>query len=326
MMTASRRSIIAAGLGLAAFPRAGQAQDAFPSRPITLVIPWAAGGSTDTLGRLLAQFMATDLGQPVVVENRGGASGTVGHAHVARARPDGYTVLLGTNSTYAIAPHLMRSLPYDNRAAFTGVSLVARSAQALCVHPSVPVNSVAEFIAHAKARPGQVTFSSAGIGASSHLATELLMARSGTQLLHVPYRGGGPSVQGLLAGEVAMSFVDLVTALPFRPNRQLKVLGVSTAARSELAADVPTLMESGIPNFDSSTDVIMLLPAGAPAPIVARYAASLNRALSDAETRRRSIGMGIEPIGSDAAALDAYWTRESDKWGEIIRTQNITLG
>jgi tripartite-type tricarboxylate transporter receptor subunit TctC len=326
MMTASRRSIIAAGLGLAAFPRAGQAQDAFPSRPITLVIPWAAGGSTDTLGRLLAQFMATDLGQPVVVENRGGASGTVGHAHVARARPDGYTVLLGTNSTYAIAPHLMRSLPYDNRAAFTGVSLVARSAQALCVHPSVPVNSVAEFIAHAKARPGQVTFSSAGIGASSHLATELLMARSGTQLLHVPYRGGGPSVQGLLAGEVAMSFVDLVTALPFRPNRQLKVLGVSTAARSELAADVPTLMESGIPNFDSSTDVIMLLPAGAPAPIVARYAASLNRALSDAETRRRIIGMGIEPIGSDAAALDAYWTRESDKWGEIIRTQNITLG
>jgi tripartite-type tricarboxylate transporter receptor subunit TctC len=326
MMTASRRSIIAAGLGLAAFPRAGQAQDAFPSRPITLVIPWAAGGSTDTLGRLLAQFMATDLGQPVVVENRGGASGTVGHAHVARARPDGYTVLLGTNSTYAIAPHLMRSLPYDNRAAFTGVSLVARSAQALCVHPSVPVNSVAEFIAYAKARPGQVTFSSAGIGASSHLATELLMARSGTQLLHVPYRGGGPSVQGLLAGEVAMSFVDLVTALPFRPNRQLKVLGVSTAARSELAADVPTLMESGIPNFDSSTDVIMLLPAGAPAPIVARYAASLNRALSDAETRRRIIGMGIEPIGSDAAALDAYWTRESDKWGEIIRTQNITLG
>ena len=326
MMTASRRSILAAGLGLAAFPRAGQAQDAFPSRPITLVIPWAAGGSTDTLGRLLAQFMATDLGQPVVVENRGGASGTVGHAHVARSRPDGYTVLLGTNSTYAIAPHLMRSLPYDNRAAFTGVSLVARSAQALCVHPSVPVNTVAEFIAYAKARPGQVTFSSAGIGASSHLATELLMARSGTQLLHVPYRGGGPSVQGLLAGEVAMSFVDLVTALPFRPNRQLKVLGVSTAARSVLAADVPTLVESGIPNFDSSTDVIMLLPAGAPPAIVARYATSLTRALADAETRRRIIGMGIEPIGSNAAALDTYWTRESDKWGEIIRTQNITLG
>lgn len=326
MMTASRRSILAAGLGLAALPRPSAAQDAFPSRPVTLVIPWAAGGSTDTLGRLLAQFMAVDLGQPVVVENRGGASGTVGHAHVARSRPDGYTVLLGTNSTYAIAPHLMRGLPYDNRAAFTGVSLVARSAQALCVHPSIPVNSVAEFIAYAKARPGQVTFSSAGIGASSHLATELLMARSGTQLLHVPYRGGGPSVQGLLAGEVAMSFVDLVTALPFRPNRQLKVLGVSTAARSELAADVPTLVESGIPNFDSSTDVIMLLPAGAPAAIVARYTASLTRALADAETRRRIIGMGIEPIGSTAAELDTYWTRESDKWGEIIRTQNITLG
>lgn len=326
---ATRRSLLAAGLALPALPwglcSAG-AQEVFPSRPVTLVIPWAAGGSTDTLGRLLAQTMSVDLGQPVVVENRGGASGTVGHGHVARARPDGYTFLLGTNSTYAIAPHLMRNLPYDNRAAFTGLSLVARSAQAMCVHPSVPVNTVAEFVSYAKSKPGEVTFSSAGIGASSHLATELLQAKAGIRLLHVPYRGGGPSAQGLLAGEVAMSFVDLVTALPFRPTGQLKLLGVSTAERSQLASDVPTLAEAGVPGFASSTDVIMLLPAGTPAPIVTRLSSSLQKALEDAETRRKIIGLGIEPIGSTPAELDRYWTEELAKWGEIIRSQNISLG
>jgi hypothetical protein len=325
MRPVTRRFLLTTSLVLPALRPAG-AQDAYPSRPITLVIPWAAGGSTDVLGRLLVQSMAADLGQPIVVENRGGASGTVGHGYVARARPDGYTFLLGTNSTYAIAPHLMSGLPYDNRAAFTGVSLVARSAQALCVHPSIPVNSVAELIAYARSRPGEVTFSSAGIGASSHLATELLQARAGIRLLHVPYRGGGPSAQGLLAGEVALSFVDLVTALPYRPTLQLKLLGVSTAARSELAPDVPTLAESGVPGFDSSTDVIMLLPANTPAPIVARLSAALTRALTDAETRQRIIAMGIEPLGTRAAELDVDWTRESAKWGEIIRSQNITLG
>lgn len=325
MILATRRHLLAAGLaGLGA--RAASAQETYPSRPVTMVIPWAAGGSTDTLGRVLAQTMAADLGQPIVVENRGGASGTVGHAHIARVRPDGYAFLLGTNSTYAIAPHLMRGLPYDNRAAFTGISLVARSAQSLCVHPSVPANSLAEFLALVRARPGVVTFSSAGIGASSHLATELLMAKTNTRMLHVPYRGGGPSAQGLLAGEVNASFVDLVTALPFRQSGQMRLLGVSTAARSELAPDVPTLAENGVPGFDSSTDAAMFLPAGTPAAIVERLGASLRRALTDAETRRKIIGMGIEPIGSSPAEFDAYWTREIDKWGEVIRSQNITLG
>jgi tripartite-type tricarboxylate transporter receptor subunit TctC len=328
MRVATRRSLLVAGLtapALAGFRQAA-AQDRFPSRPVTLVIPWPAGGSTDVLGRLLAQAMAIDLGQPVVVENRGGASGTVGHAHVARARPDGYTFLLGTNSTYAIAPHLMRSLPYDNRAAFTGVSLVARSPQALCVHPSVPVNSVAELISYARSKPGEVTFSSAGIGASSHLATELFQVKASVRLLHVPYRGGGPSAQGLLAGEVAMSFVDLVTALPFRPTQQLKLLGIGSAARSSFAPDLPTLAESGVAGFASSTDVIMLLPAGTPAPIVDLLSASLKKALTDPETQQKINAMGIETIGSTGAELDIYWTEELEKWGEIIRSQNITLG
>jgi len=319
-----RRHLLAAGLaGLGA--RAARAQGAYPSRPVTMVIPWPAGGSTDTLGRVLAQVMSADLGQPIVVENRSGASGTVGHSHVARSRPDGYTIMLATNSTYAIAPHLI-DLPYDNRGAFTGVSLVARYAQALCVHPSVPANNVAEFLAYIRAQPGKVAFSTAGIGASSHLATELLMAKTNTQMLHVPYRGGGPSAQALLAGEVACSFVDLITALPFRQAGQLKILGVSTLRRSEIAPEVPTLAESGVPDFESSTDCALLLPAGTPAPIVERISASLRRALTDAETRRKLISLGVEPIGSSAAEFDAYWTRELNKWGEIIRTRNIRMG
>lgn len=324
MMRATRRGLLAAlpALGL----RPAAAQTGFPSRPLTLVIPWAPGGSTDTLGRLLARVMSVDLGQPIVVENRGGASGTIGHAYVARAQPDGYTVLLGTNSTYAIAPHLMTGLPYDNRTAFAGVSLVARSAQALCLHPSVPPRSVAEFVAYVRARPGEVSFSSAGIGASSHLATELFMARTGTRLLHVPYRGGGPSVQGLLAGEVGMSFVDIITALPFQRSGQLKVLGLSTLARSPLAADVPTLAESGVADFESSTDCAMFLPAGTPAPVAARISESLMRALRDPATRQRIAETGSDVVGSSAAEFDAYWTRESEKWGAVIRSQNISLG
>ncbi|WP_236571431.1 Bug family tripartite tricarboxylate transporter substrate binding protein [Rhodovarius lipocyclicus] len=323
MTRVSRRSLLAGLPALGARPALAQA---FPARPITLVIPWAPGGSTDTLGRLLARSMGADLGQPMVVENRGGASGTIGHAYVARSAPDGYTLLLGTNSTYAIAPHLMANLPYDQGRALAGVSLVARSAQALCLHPSAPPRTVAEFVAYAKARPGAVTFSSAGIGASSHLATELFMARTGTRLEHVPYRGGGPSAQGLLAGEVVCSFVDLVTALPFQRTGQLRVLGVSTLTRSELAPDVPTLAELGAEGFESSTDCAMFLPAGTPAPVQAAIAAALGRALREPATRRSIIEMGIEPIGSDAAELAAYLVRESDKWGQVIRSQNITLG
>ncbi|MBU8544199.1 MULTISPECIES: Bug family tripartite tricarboxylate transporter substrate binding protein [Roseomonadaceae] len=326
MTVVTRRSLLAASLAAPALSlRPAAAQEVFPNRPLTLVIPWAAGGSTDVMGRVIAQAMSADLGQPVVVENRGGASGTIGHHHVARARPDGYTFLLGTNSTFAIAPHLMANIPYDNRGAFTGVSLVARSAQGLCIHPSIPANTVAEFIAYAKSKPGEVTFSSAGIGASSHLAAELFQAKAGVRLLHVPYRGGGPSVQGLLAGEVAMSFVDLVTCLPFRANNQLKVLGVGTADRSSFARDLPTLAESGVPGFASSTDVIMLLPAGTPPPIVARLTASMQKALRDPATKERLTTMAVETIGSSAAELDSYWTEELAKWGEIIRSQNITI-
>ena len=263
MTTLHRRSLLAATLAVPAL-RGAQAQAPWPSRPVTMVNPWPPGGSSDTMTRLFAQRFSQVLGQNFVVENRAGASGTIGHNHVAQQRPDGYTLLFATNSTYAIAPHLISPLPYDNRAAFTGIILVARTAQSVCVHPSVPVTTIQEFLAYVRARPGEINFSSAGIGATSHLATELLMAAAGLNMVHVPYRGGAPSAQAVLAGETKMSFIDAITALPHRQAGTLKMLAVSTATRSPLAQDVPTLQEAGVTGFESSTDMALMAPANLP--------------------------------------------------------------
>jgi tripartite-type tricarboxylate transporter receptor subunit TctC len=290
-----------------------------------MVNPWPPGGSSDTMARLFAQRFTQMLGQNVVVENRAGASGTIGHNHVAQQRPDGYTLLFATNSTYAIAPHLISPLPYDNRAAFTGISLVARTAQSVCVHPSVPVTTIQEFLAYVRARPGQVNFSSAGIGATSHLATELLMAAAGLDMVHVPYRGGAPSAQAVLAGETRMSFIDAITALPHRQAGTLKMLAVSTARRSPLAQDVPTLQEAGVAGFESSTDMALMGPAGMPEAITARLAEAVRAALADPAFRQQVVAQGADPVGGTPAEFGPYWTAESEKWGALIRARGIRM-
>jgi len=318
-----RRALLGAALALPALR--GAAAQAWPTRPVTMVNPWPPGGSSDTMARIFAQRFTQMLGQNVVVENRAGASGTIGHNLVAQQRPDGYTLLFATNSTYAIAPHLISPLPYDNRAAFTGISLVARTAQSVCVHPSVPVNTIQEFLAYVRARPGEVNFSSAGIGATSHLATELLMAAANLNMVHVPYRGGAPSAQAVLAGETKMSFIDAITALPHRRGGTLKMLAVSTAERSPLAEDVPTLQEAGVAGFESSTDMALLAPAGLPAPIVARLSEAVRAAVNDAPFRQQVIAQGATPVGGTPAEFAAYWTRESEKWGQLIRARGISI-
>lgn len=318
-----RRALLGAALALPALR--GASAQAWPTRPVTMVNPWPPGGSSDTMTRLFAQRFTQVLGQQFVVENRAGASGTIGHNHVAQQRPDGYTLLFATNSTYAIAPHLISPLPYDNRAAFTGISLVARTAQSVCVHPSVPVNTIQEFLAYVRARPGEINFSSAGIGATSHLATELLMAAANLNMVHVPYRGGAPSAQAVLAGETKMSFIDAITALPHRRGGTLKMLAVSTAERSPLAEDVPTLQEAGVAGFESSTDMALLAPAGLPAPIVARLSEAVRAAVNDAPFRQQIIAQGATPVGGTPAEFAEYWTRELDKWGQLIRARGISV-
>ncbi|BDG70081.1 Bug family tripartite tricarboxylate transporter substrate binding protein [Roseomonas fluvialis] len=324
MTTLHRRALLAATLAVPAL-RTANAQTPWPARPVTMVNPWPAGGSSDTMTRLFAQRFGQIFGQNVVVENRAGASGTIGHNHVAQQRPDGYTLLFATNSTYAIAPHLISPLPYDNRAAFTGISLVARTAQSVCVHPSVPVNTIQDFLAYVRARPGEINFSSAGIGATSHLATELLMAAAGLNMVHVPYRGGAPSAQAVIAGETKMSFIDAITALPHRAGGTLKVLAVSTATRSPLAQDVPTLQEAGVAGFESSTDMALMAPANLPEPIAARLSQAVRAAVTDAAFRQQIIAQGADPVGSSPAEFATYWTAESEKWGGLIRSRGIRM-
>jgi tripartite-type tricarboxylate transporter receptor subunit TctC len=307
----------------AAAQGAAQPGSDWPNRPVTVVVPWPPGGSTDVMVRILVQRLSADLGQPFVVDNRPGATGTVGHAWVARQRPDGYTLLAGTNSTYAIAPHLYASLPYDNDRAFTPITQLATNPQMLCVHPSLPVNTFAEFLAYARARPGELTFGTSGLGGTSHLATELLMSMAGIEMLHVPYRGGGPAAQAILAGETKVTFVDAITALPFLRAGQLRALGVSTAQRTPLAPEVPTLAEAGLPGYQSSTDFGLFAPAGLPDPLLRRIHAAVVAALRSPEVTEKLLQQGMTPVGSAPEEFAAYLRREGEKWGEIIRARNI---
>jgi tripartite-type tricarboxylate transporter receptor subunit TctC len=306
--------------------RAAKAEERYPNRPIKLVVPWPPGGVTDVTGRILAQYLASDLGAPMVVENRPGASGTLGHASVAQAQPDGYTLLLATNSTYAIAPYLFERLPYDNDKAFAPIGLVAQSPQMWCAYPSLPVANFAEFLDYIRARqPDGVSFESAGPGSTSHLAAELLMSMANMRMLHVPYRGGGPALQALTAGEVAFGFADAVIALPQAGGGRLRLLGVSTTTRSPLAPDVPTIDEAGLAGFQSSTDVALLAAAGTPEPIIRRLHQGLVAALAAREVREPLLAQGAILIGGSPEEFPDYLARESAKWRDVIRSRGIKV-
>jgi tripartite-type tricarboxylate transporter receptor subunit TctC len=312
----------AAGAALAVFASCVPAQG-YPSKVVRLVVPWAPGGSTDSIGRILAQKLSEYTGQQWLVDNRGGATGTIGHAFAAKAAPDGYTLLLGTNSTFAIAPHLYKSLQYDNEKAFAPVSLVAVSPQILSVHPSLPVRNVKELIALARAKPAAIPFSTAGVGATSHMATELMMNMAGIRMTHVPYKGGGPSAQALIGGETALSFVDVITALPQAQAGRLRVIATSTAQRTPLMPELPTIAESGLPGFESVTSFGMFAPAGTAAEIVMRVNREVTKALASADVKDRLRAQGIDPAGTAPDELVAHQKRETAKWGKVIREQGI---
>lgn len=309
-------------LSLALTTSSSHAQD-YPSKPIRLVIPWAAGGSTDSIGRIVAQKLAEYTGQQWIVDNRGGATGTIGHAFAAKAAPDGYTLLLGTNSTFAIAPHLYTSLQYDNDKAFAPISLVAVSPQILSVHPSLPVKNTRDLIALAKAKPDTIPFSTAGVGATSHMATELFLNMAGVKMRHVPYKGGAPSMQALVSGETALSFVDAITALPQAQAGRLRMVAASTAKRSSLIPDLPTIAESGLPGFESATTFGMFAPAGTSRDVIARVHREAVRALGTADVKEKLAAQGIDPVGSTPEELIAHQKQETVKWGKVIREQGI---
>jgi tripartite-type tricarboxylate transporter receptor subunit TctC len=298
MTRLSRRTMLSAALAAFAGSVPGvlqraSAQAGYPTRVIKMIVPWPPGGVTDSTGRILAQQLGAELGQTVIVENRGGAAGTVGHAYASHADADGYTILLATNSTYAMAPHLMDKLTYDSEKAFVPVGLVLSSPQVFCVHPSVPVKDMREFLDYVRARqPSGVTYESSGPGSSSHLATELLMSMAKFGMLHVPYRGGGPALLGLMAGEVNCGFVDAVVAMPMAEAGKIKMLGVSTKERLPLAMELPTISEAGVPGFQSSTDVSLLVPTGTPQAIIHKLSAALLATLKFPQARDALLKQG----------------------------------
>ena len=305
-------------LALAAF-----AQD-YPAKSVRIVVPWAAGGSTDSISRILAAKLTEYTGHQFIIDNRAGATGTIGHLLVAKSPPDGYTLLIGSNSTFAIAPHLYK-LQYDNDASFAPIELLAVSPQILSVHPSIPAKSVKELIALAKAQPGSLIFSSAGPGSTSHLATELLMNTAGIRMIHVPYKGGGPSAQALLGGETMLSFVDVITALPFAKAGRLRPLAASTTKRSAMMPELPTISESGLKGFESSTTFAAFAPAGTPREVIAKLNKELTRALNSADVKEKLFNQGIETVGGMPEEFVAYNKAESAKWGKVIREQGIKI-
>ncbi len=294
---------------------------AFPNRPIKLVVPHAPGGNSDTFGRLLAQRLSERLGQQVVVENRSGAGGTIGSSSVARATPDGYTLLVADNGTHAIAKTLYGSkLQYDVVKDFSPITLAALFPTVLLVHPSVPAKTIGEFVALVKSQPGKLTFSSAGTGNGSHLALEMFTNAAGSlQMVHIPYKGGSPAIQALIAGEVQLTAVSVNTSLPHINSGRARALALSGSKRSQALPDLPTLSESGIAKAEVDNWLAVLGPAGLPADVVAKLNSEIAAVLNSPETRQRLAGLGLDVLASTPAQYSKVLDADVLSWGEAVR-------
>jgi tripartite-type tricarboxylate transporter receptor subunit TctC len=315
----TRRTLLA----VLAAPAVARAQG-FPNRPIRLICPFAAGGSADASARQIAEPLSHVLGQPVVVENRPGGGATLGAQMVARAAPDGHTLLYGTPGPQIVNPWLMRSVPYDPVKDFAPVSGYKRAPNLLAVHPSIPARDVAELIALAKARPGMLTFASSGIGSSSHLAGEMLKFLGGVDITHVPYRGTGPALTDLLGGTVSMALDTLSILLPPSRAGNLRALGVTTPQRSRLASDLPALAET-LPGFDAAPFNYIAATGGTPAPIIARLNQAIVGILNEPAYRARMEALGEEATPSTPEELAATLAAESARWKQVIEAAGIRV-
>ncbi|MEJ8810571.1 tripartite tricarboxylate transporter substrate binding protein [Variovorax ureilyticus] len=323
-MFATRFAAALAGLSMALAHGACLAQ-AFPSKPVTLVVPFPPGGGTDTGARIMAEQLGKRWGHPVLVDNKGGAAGQIGADNVAKARPDGYTLLFGNVGTQSINPSLYRKLPYDPDKAFAPVSLVAELPLALMVNPAVPAKTPAELIALAKSQPGQMSYSSSGAGSAPHLAAELFKDSTGTFILHVPYRGGGPAITDLLGGQVQMSFLTVLEASGHIKAGRLRALAVTSDKRVSALPDVPTLAESGLRNFNAISWIGLLAPAGTPPDIVERIATDVRAVLSDDAVKARFAALGGVPRATSPQEFARLIADDRGRYGQIIRSRNITI-
>jgi len=296
---------------------ASLAQD-YPSRPVRMVVPFSPGGSTDTLARIVGQKLTERSGQPVIIENRAGAGGHIGAEQVAKSAPDGYTLLLG-GVPHAISASLYSKLPYDLARDLTAIAEVASFPSAIVLHPSLPANSVKELIAVARARPGQLSFGSAGVGSPNHLSLELFQAMAGVSMVHVPYKGSGQLVGDLLAGQVQLASMGLPVAVPHVQSGKLRAIAVTGAARSPLLPDVPTVSEAGLPGFEVTSWYGVFGPAGLPGHIVVKLNSEIGSAVTAPEVKERLAALGAEPSVKSPDQFARYVREEITKWAKVVK-------
>jgi tripartite-type tricarboxylate transporter receptor subunit TctC len=316
------RQIVAAALG-AALVHGAFAQANYPMRPITMVVGFAPGGGTDTVARIVAQKVSGSVGQSVVVENKPGAGGSVATDHVAKSAPDGYTILLGSVGSLAVAPHLIAKLPYDPLRDLAPITMAVVFANVLVVQPSVPAKTLAEFVKLAKDKPGTITYGSSGIGGAGHLAGELLKIMAQIDIVHVPYKGGGPAMRGMLGGEIQAIF-----ATPVSSNAQIKAgkvraIATTGATRSAYLPDVPTVAESGYPGYEATNWYAYMAPAGTPKEIVERLHRELVQALNAPDVRAQLEKQGVEAKPGTPEELAKYMAREHATWGRVVKEAKI---
>jgi tripartite-type tricarboxylate transporter receptor subunit TctC len=298
----------------------------YPTRPIKLVVPYAAGGPTDVLGRLVGEYLGRDLKQPVVVENKAGAQGAIGAETVARSDPDGYTLLFTAASLFVLNPVLYKKLSYDPARDFRMLALITDLPVVMEVHPSVPAKTIAEFVAYAKQNPGKLNFGSAGVGGTIHLAGEMFKQMAGIDIVHVPYKGAGPALSDLLGGNIQLMFDTLGTALPPVKSGLLRPLGVSSRERIADLPDVPTIAESGYPDYSVGVWYGVSAPAKVPEEVTQKITASLNRALNDEPFRASLEKVGFPPLRPKSQAeIDKFVADDRARWTAVVKSLNISL-
>jgi tripartite-type tricarboxylate transporter receptor subunit TctC len=303
-------------------PAAAHAADAWPTRPVRMIVAYPPGGGTDIVGRVMAQKLTETLGHTVVIDNRGGASGNIGSELAARANPDGYTLLMGNVAPNAINVSLFKKLAFDPVKDFSPVSLVAITPNILVVNPTVPVKTVKDLVALAKAKPGVLNFPSAGVGSSSHLAGELLKILAKVDMVHVPYKGGGPALVDTISGQMQLMFATMPAAMPHVKSGKVRPIAVTTEKRSQTMPELPTVGES-VKGYEASTWYGLLAPAGTPAAIVTRLHHDTVKILAMPDMREKLGAQGIEPVGGTPAEFGAYIKSEIAKWGRVIREAGI---
>jgi tripartite-type tricarboxylate transporter receptor subunit TctC len=318
------QAVVIVSVVLAAMPSLATAQ-AYPAKPIRWISPWPAGGANDIFSRAIGQKIGESLGQQVLVDNRPGAAGTIGSDIAAKAPADGYTLVMGSSPTHAIAPALYPALPYDPLRDFSAVTLVGSVPNVLVLHPSVPAKTVKEFIAVAKARPGKLNFASTGNGTSQHLSAELFKFMAGLDMVHIPYKGTAPALTELVAGQVDLAFENMPALIPHIQAGRLRALAVTTTKRSAVMPELPTIAEAALPGYDASVWFGVFAPAGTPRPVVERLHGEILKALQTQDLKSRMVAMGTDVSGMGPDDFSAYVRKEIPKWANLVKAAGVKV-